>query len=218
MDPLTGAALISGGASLIGGLMGKRSQEKANKQNIDALKYGLGWKIQDAKKHGIHPLAAIGAPVSSGNAVSVGDSGVSQAGRSMASIMGQKMPAAQVDNIASQTRLNNARASEIEKNLSVSTAARIEQNNNIQQDLPEPAGHTQAPKGRQDLEARTQKHGEIVGELLNIVDTPKRAYRGARNARNKHRAGYVYDENTGRVYRNPYKKTGRRITRRGYRR
>lgn len=72
MDPIIGGALIGVGGSLIGGLMGQegaREQaevaERNNARNIEMqkefAKNGLTWKIEDAKKHGISPLAAIGS-------------------------------------------------------------------------------------------------------------------------------------------------------------
>lgn len=65
-------ALIGAGASIIGGLMGKSSQDEANRINQEnALRQealqkefaqsGIQWKVQDAQKAGIHPLYALGA-------------------------------------------------------------------------------------------------------------------------------------------------------------
>lgn len=65
-------ALISAGASLASGLLGMKSQEKANKQNQEnALRQealqkefaqsGIQWKVKDAEAAGIHPLYALGA-------------------------------------------------------------------------------------------------------------------------------------------------------------
>lgn len=65
-------ALIGAGASLLGGLMGKSAQQDANRINQEnamrqeALQRefaqsGIQWKVEDAKKAGIHPLYALGA-------------------------------------------------------------------------------------------------------------------------------------------------------------
>lgn len=64
MDPVTGAALISAGSSLIGGLLGRKGQKDANAQN-EALQRefaqnGIRWKVADAKAAGLHPLFALG--------------------------------------------------------------------------------------------------------------------------------------------------------------
>lgn len=65
-------SLISAGAGLIGGLLGKSSQDEANRINQEnALRQealqrefaqsGIQWKVADAKAAGIHPLYALGA-------------------------------------------------------------------------------------------------------------------------------------------------------------
>lgn len=65
MDPITSGALITGGASLIGGLLNRDAQNSANQANAqnqrDFAKFGIRWKVEDAKAAGIHPLAALGA-------------------------------------------------------------------------------------------------------------------------------------------------------------
>ena len=65
MDPMTGAALIGGGASLAGGLLGSSAAKKANSRNIRMQKYfarhGIKMRVQDAKEAGINPLVALGA-------------------------------------------------------------------------------------------------------------------------------------------------------------
>lgn len=73
-------ALIGAGATLLGGLLGKSSAEKQNAANIAAqnaindknialqkefAQTGIQWKVEDAKKAGIHPLYAMGAPTTS---------------------------------------------------------------------------------------------------------------------------------------------------------
>lgn len=74
-------ALISAGSSIIGGLMGKASADKArdaaiqqNYDNIQAQKEfaqaGIRWKVADAKAAGIHPLYALGASTPSFSPVS----------------------------------------------------------------------------------------------------------------------------------------------------
>lgn len=68
--------LISAGASLASGLLGRSAakdaaaQNQANfQQNIDLqktfAKEGIRWKVEDAKKAGIHPLFALGAQTTS---------------------------------------------------------------------------------------------------------------------------------------------------------
>lgn len=67
MDPVTAGALISGGASLVGGLFGK-SQGKKNRKlareqmamQKEFAQHGVRWRVEDARAAGIHPLAALG--------------------------------------------------------------------------------------------------------------------------------------------------------------
>lgn len=81
--------LVSGISSVLGGLFGKKSAEKANEQNIKLQKEfaqnGIAWKVADAKRAGIHPLAALGASTTSFSPSVVGDTsfgtGISNAGQ-----------------------------------------------------------------------------------------------------------------------------------------
>lgn len=91
--------LISAGASLIGGLINKKSAESANaaqqamaEKNIalqqEFAKKGIRWRVNDARKAGIHPLYALGAQTTSFSPVSVGTHADSSFGSAVAS-MGQ---------------------------------------------------------------------------------------------------------------------------------
>lgn len=81
------AAVIGAGASLASSILGNRSAEKQAEKNIkyqkDFAQKGIQWRTQDAKKAGIHPLAALGAQTHSFAPVSVGHdySGLAQAGQ-----------------------------------------------------------------------------------------------------------------------------------------
>lgn len=78
LGPLIGAA-----ASIAGGLLGNKSQKEANRAaEAQALRQealqrefaqsGIQWKVEDAKKAGIHPLYALGAQTTSYSPVSAG--------------------------------------------------------------------------------------------------------------------------------------------------
>lgn len=71
-------ALIGAGASLLGGVLGNKSKDKAQQQEYKRQKEfaqsGIQWKVQDAEKAGIHPLYALGAQTSSYAPQSVGGS------------------------------------------------------------------------------------------------------------------------------------------------
>lgn len=66
MDPIVTAALISGGSSLLGGLMGKSSNKDSLRFAAKSALYGIRWRTADAKAAGIHPLAALGISPASG--------------------------------------------------------------------------------------------------------------------------------------------------------
>lgn len=83
-------AIIGAASSLAGGLLGRKSSEKAAaaeaarqdrwaERNIemqeDFAKQGIRWKVKDAKAAGVHPLYALGANTVSFSPVSVGGVG-----------------------------------------------------------------------------------------------------------------------------------------------
>lgn len=70
-------ALISAGASLLGGFLGNQQKTEGQNREIELQKEfaqnGLRWKIDDAKAAGIHPLAALGATGAAYSPVGLGD-------------------------------------------------------------------------------------------------------------------------------------------------
>lgn len=80
-------ALISGGAKLLGGFLGAKSQSKQRAQEYARQKEfaqnGIQWKAADAEKAGISKLYALGANTTSYSPQSVGgtDYGLSSAGQ-----------------------------------------------------------------------------------------------------------------------------------------
>lgn len=88
MDPIIGGALIGGGAAVIGGYLNQEAQKDANEinkrmseqnmaQQREFAQHGIRWKVEDAKKAGIHPLAALGAQTHSPSSSYIGASPVS---------------------------------------------------------------------------------------------------------------------------------------------
>lgn len=61
--------ILSAGMSILGGLLGRKDQEKQQEQNWQHQKEmaqsGIQWKVADAQKAGIHPIYALGAPTAS---------------------------------------------------------------------------------------------------------------------------------------------------------
>lgn len=55
-------ALIAGGARLIGGFLGQQQQKKNEQLQREFAQNSVSWRVADAKRAGIHPLYALGAP------------------------------------------------------------------------------------------------------------------------------------------------------------
>lgn len=97
------SGLVSGGLGLAGGIGGayltSKSNDRATDKNIaiqrELAKNGLSWRVEDARKSGINPLAALGASLPSGNPVAVGtdygDLGLGAAGQEISRAMQAQM-------------------------------------------------------------------------------------------------------------------------------
>lgn len=78
------AALGSLAGSVVSGLFGNKQADKNIKYQKQFAKEGIQWKVADAKKAGIHPLAALGANTHSFAPVQGGDwSGLASAGQDL---------------------------------------------------------------------------------------------------------------------------------------
>jgi len=75
-------ALLGAAASIGGSFMGKQAADKNIKMQKQFAKNGVQWKVEDAKKAGVHPLYALGAQTTSFQNVA-GDwtQGIAQAGQ-----------------------------------------------------------------------------------------------------------------------------------------
>lgn len=87
-------SIIGAGASLLGGLFGSNSQKKQMQMQIAAQRefaqQGVQWRVEDAKKAGIHPLAALGAQTHAFSPIGVGSDytlsqGMADAGQQLGS-------------------------------------------------------------------------------------------------------------------------------------
>lgn len=121
-------SILSAGANLIGGLFGKSSQDKANKNVMDAAKNSIQWRVEDAKKAGVHPVYALGAPTMSVGSV-VGDTSMPAA----MSNIGQDISRAMASTATSQSRMDSQvqaltlKRMDLENTLLASQIARINQ-------------------------------------------------------------------------------------------
>ena len=93
------AALSPVAGSVIGSYLTSKSNERATDKNVEIqrelAKNGLSWRVEDARKAGINPLAALGASLPSGNPVAVGtdygDLGLGAAGQEISRAMQARM-------------------------------------------------------------------------------------------------------------------------------
>lgn len=109
MDPAIGASLISGGASLLGGLFGNNSAKKAANRQMDfqremAMK-SHQYEVADLRAAGLNPILSAGgsgAAVPSGAMPSLNQNVV---GDAINSALAVKMQKAQIDNIEQDTKV-----------------------------------------------------------------------------------------------------------------
>lgn len=84
MLDIIGSTALAMGGNLVGGLINKRSADKAQAANQaqnarneqmqkEFAQQGIRWKVADAKAAGIHPLAALGAQTTSYQPASIGE-------------------------------------------------------------------------------------------------------------------------------------------------
>lgn len=148
-------SIIGAIGGIAGSLLNKKSNDKATAANTEAQKNAVSWRVADAKRAGIHPLAALGVPSAGpvASAANVGD-GVADAARSfgnmisnreMADLTRQKVEA-EIALLQSQRGRNITEAGRalteqrfINEQIQDSKASRLRQAMNSQQDLtPEP--------------------------------------------------------------------------------
>lgn len=93
-------SLVSAGANLAGSVMGSMSEDKDSKTQREFAQKGVTWKVEDAKRAGVHPLFALGAQTHSFAPVTTG------AVQSSMSNMGQDLSRAVAAGTTSQGRMD----------------------------------------------------------------------------------------------------------------
>lgn len=93
MDPVIASSLVSGAGSLAGGLVDNYFNQKASNKSYKfqkkVLQNQIQWRVADAVKAGIHPLAALGVNPASGPSISVGSSSLGSALSDMGQNLGR---------------------------------------------------------------------------------------------------------------------------------
>jgi len=135
--------LIGGVGSLIGGNQSKKNAEKQAQMNYFAQKEfaqnGIRWRVDDAKKSGIHPLFALGANTSGYSPVSgySGDGGISDFSSSMGqsferAVQAKKTPAEREIERLKQEKMFDLEVQQKEANIAL-TNAEISRVSSVQQ-------------------------------------------------------------------------------------
>lgn len=140
------SALIGAGSSLLGGLFSGNSQKKMAREQMqlqrEFAQNGVQWKVADAKKAGIAPLAALGAQTHSYTPISYADpmgDAISNAGQNIAGAVqrGQSSPEKQ---FIQKTQALTLQRQELENQLLASQIA--QQNQPANQGLGQRHGQT----------------------------------------------------------------------------
>lgn len=141
-------SLISGATSLIGGLLGKKSQEKAADKEYERqkefAKSGIKWKVKDAESAGIHPLYALGANTVSYAPQSIGSDsladGIASAGQNFGrAIEASRSPTERADaytRSVQQLTLEGMRLDNDTKRAQLASATRLATGANVGPGIP----------------------------------------------------------------------------------
>lgn len=123
-------ALIAAGTSILGGILGKNQADKQAKLQQQFAQNGIQWKVEDAKKAGIHPLYALGANTVSYNPVGVGDwtQSIAQSGQDIGrAINASRTGSARVDAYTATAQNLTLRKMDLENQVLAAQLARINQ-------------------------------------------------------------------------------------------
>jgi hypothetical protein len=166
MDPVTLAALIGGGSSILGGLINTNNQQQINQQNwqnqLFMAQNAIQMRVADANKAGINPLAALGSSFSPSAPQLVGTnpgSGITDAGQNISRALlarqdtnerqerlNEQLLQARIDNVKADTIRLTAGASRIATENSVGSPPPLSPSNAIQGNIPLPRSRSDVLK------------------------------------------------------------------------
>lgn len=163
--------LIAAGSNLIGGLLGSRDKAKDRDMQKEFAQSGIQWKVEDAKKAGVHPLYALGAQTHSFAPVSTGStdlaSGISAAGQDISRAVNATSPqATRLNAFTTAAQTLGLEKASLENDLLRSQIAKI--NQTITPAMPTPSqrylvegqGSTALPSGLVETEAMRRTAGD----------------------------------------------------------
>lgn len=112
-------AAIGAAGSLLGGLFGKKSASEAAEKNAalqrEFAQNSVQWKVEDAKKAGVHPVYALGAPTHQATPSYVGDTSMPAAMASASQDIGRAIDATRTGPQKLDAYTQTARALELER-------------------------------------------------------------------------------------------------------
>lgn len=218
MDPFTGAAIISGGMSLLGGM-------SANSQNINNSREDRAWQqenmntahqreVQDLRKAGLNPLLSVnaGAPSSGGSSTPAAQNVLAGAATSAMEALRVKKELGQADSqIALQTAQGTqalasaAKDTTTAKQSEVQTAALQAQLNAIRKEAGLRESQAEWDKKMQKYNNVNDAINKGMGNINSVLDIFKpggalRAPRGSvKPGQGKTKGGTRFDLSTGEV-------------------
>jgi hypothetical protein len=135
MNPIIAGAAIGAGSNIISDFFGKKSQDKANAFNKEAAKNAITWRVEDAKRAGVNPLAALGASVSSPTARAYDYSGTRSAGQGIGNAVANKqINELEIESRRLQNNLTKAQTDQVNEQIASSRNARLGSSANSSQD------------------------------------------------------------------------------------
>lgn len=104
-------SIVGAGSTLLGSALNSANQNEINQQNADLQREfaqnSIQWRVQDAQKAGIHPLAALGASGYNASPSFVGaDNGIAQAGQQISQGLARQLE----DDFSEKSKLELERA------------------------------------------------------------------------------------------------------------
>lgn len=170
--------LISGVGSLLGANQSKKNVERQAQMNYLAQKEfaqnGIRWRVDDAKKSGIHPLFALGANTSGFTPISgySGDSGISDFSASMGqsferAVQAKQTPAEREIQRLQQEKLFDLDVRQKEANIALTNAEISRVSRLIQQQVP--AMPSASGKTNTIIEGQAQSQPGVSKEIPPLV-------------------------------------------------
>lgn len=202
------AALAEGATQLYKGYSGRKAESKDRRFQRQFAKNQIQWRVEDAKKAGLHPLAALGAPTVS-PAVSAGDpmgDAVGQMGRNIADYVERRadrkregqmraernvLTHAQVQEADARAALLRAQKRKVDADtvtqMKLASDAALgrhdKQSNNDVRFLEDQHGQRVGPIRGSSAEDAGQEYGEIFGEGYGLWKLLQMMYDESANAR-----------------------------------